>query len=112
MGNGFVELAIVLCGEADIAVSFRIVGLELERLAVTGERLVASALVLEDIAQVEMGLGVIGLERNRSRDTTRCRFHVSNLMRELAEAVPRLDVIRIGAQDFAVRSLGSLQMTR
>ena len=42
-----------------------VVGLEPDRLAVFGDRLVELALVAQGVAEVEVGLGVVGLEPDR-----------------------------------------------
>lgn len=109
VSDGFIELAIVLGSQTKIAVSFGIIRLKRDCLAVAGDGLITAAQLLEDVAQVEASLGIMGPQRKRSRDATICGFEVVCLMRELAEKVPGLDVVRVGAEDIAVGGFRSLQ---
>jgi hypothetical protein len=45
--------------------SHGVVGLEPDRCAVFGDRLLKLPLVIESVAEVVVGLGVVGLERDR-----------------------------------------------
>ena len=55
------KIAFVLRGQAEVAVGFGVVGLQLDGPAIAGKRIIAPSLILEDIPKVEVGLGVVRL---------------------------------------------------
>ena len=52
-------------GDAEVVVGLGVVGLEPDRRAVFGDRLVQLPLVSQGVAEVVVGLGVVGLEPDR-----------------------------------------------
>ena len=72
-----------------------VVGLEGDRLAICGHRLVQLALVLQRIAEVGVGLGVVRLEADRLAICGDRLVELALVLERIAEVVMGLGVVRL-----------------